>query len=49
MINKNLKDFKINKNEISKLKWFSKKDLLKDIKSNPKLFLPSVKRIMKLK
>jgi isopentenyldiphosphate isomerase len=35
----NLKDLKLQKSEVQNVRWISRKDLLKDIKNNPKKYL----------
>lgn len=45
--NKNLKDFKIDKTEVSEIKWFNKEELEKKVKSAPSQFLDSVKLLLK--
>lgn len=46
-INKDIKDFKLNKDEVEKIKWFKKDELLSEIKKKPSDFLDSVKDFMK--
>ena len=41
-INKNLSEFKLDKDEVSEVKWFRKDDLIKEIKKNPKKFTSAV-------
>jgi isopentenyldiphosphate isomerase len=45
--NKNLADFKIDKSEVSEIKWFKKEELEKKIKSSPSQFSDSVKLLLK--
>ncbi len=44
--NKNVKDFKIDKTEVSEIKWFTKQAISDELKKKPNAFLPSVKRII---
>lgn len=46
-INKDIKEFKLKKDEVSSIKWFKKDELAKAIKSKPSDFLDSVKQAMK--
>lgn len=48
-INKDIKDFKIKKDEVEEIRWFKKDDLIKEIKKHPKNFVSSVIQIMKKK
>lgn len=43
VIDKDIGEFKIQKEEVEQIKWFKKDDLLKEIESNPDLFLVSTK------
>jgi isopentenyl-diphosphate Delta-isomerase len=43
IIDKDICEFKIQKEEVEQIKWFKKNDLLKEIESNPDLFLVSTK------
>jgi isopentenyldiphosphate isomerase len=45
-INKEFREFKLDKNEVSQIKWFKKDELLKEIKKNPKKFTSGVKKIL---
>lgn len=47
-IDRQIKDFKIQKHEVDKIKWFSKKELAEKINSNPETFTPSMKMWIKL-
>ena len=47
-LDKKIKDFKIDKDEIEELKWISKKDLLKLIKEKPYLFVDFFERYFNL-
>lgn len=43
IIDKPAKDFKIQEEEVVEVKWFSKKELLEQLKNNPKEFIPKMK------
>ena len=45
ILNKNTSDFKVNKEEVEKIRWFTKKELKREINKNPGDFLSSVKEI----
>ena len=38
-LNKSIKNFKIQKQEVAEIRWFSKEELKKEIKNNPREFL----------
>ncbi|MFA6486335.1 MAG: NUDIX domain-containing protein [Candidatus Magasanikbacteria bacterium] len=40
--------FKIQKTEVQKIKWFSRDELLTDLKTQPQKFLPTMKKYFKL-
>jgi isopentenyldiphosphate isomerase len=42
-INKEVEDFKIQKEEVAEIKWFSKKELLIQLENNPDDFIPKMK------
>ncbi len=42
-----IKDFKINKEEVAEIKWFSRQELEKELKENPKKFSSGVHDCMK--
>lgn len=42
-IDKEIKDFKIQKEEVEQIKWFKKDELLKELTDNPDKFLKSIK------
>lgn len=46
--NKSLKDFKIQKEEVAEIKWFSKEELTQRIIKEPSKFIKSLKSLMKL-
>jgi isopentenyldiphosphate isomerase len=39
LIDRNIGDFRIQKEEVEKIKWFTKKELLRDLKNSPEKFL----------
>lgn len=41
-INKKLEEFKVNKEEVAEIKWFSKEELLKELENNPNEFIPTL-------
>ena len=43
IIDKPIEDFKIQTEEVAEVKWFSKDELKRQIKNNPKEFIPSLK------
>ena len=43
VIDKNINEFKIQKKEVENLKWFSVKELIKELNNNPDKFLKSIK------
>lgn len=43
ILDKNINEFKIQKKEVENLKWFSAKELVKELNSNPDKFLKSIK------
>jgi len=43
IIDKPSKDFKIQEEEVVEVKWFSKEELLEQLKNNPKEFVPKMK------
>jgi 8-oxo-dGTP pyrophosphatase MutT (NUDIX family) len=47
-INKPLSEFTIDQSEVEEIKWFSKKELLKEIRDNPAEFLETMKRCVRL-
>lgn len=47
-INKKINEFKIQENEVEEIKWFTKKELIKDLNDNPEEFTPSMKEYIKL-
>ena len=47
-IDRQIKDFKIQKKEVEEIKWFSKKELEQKIKSKPETFTASMKMWIKL-
>jgi len=42
-IDKNIKDFKIQKEEVEQIKWFKKEELLRELENNPDKFFKSIK------
>lgn len=48
VIDKNIKDFKIQEDEVEQIKWFSKEEILRINKKNPEFFLTGVKEKVKL-
>lgn len=47
-VNKGLKEFKIKKDEVAEIKWFTKEELLKKINSSSHEFIRTMKRWIKL-
>lgn len=47
-INQEINQFKIRNEEVAELKWFSKKELLTNLKSSPELFLKNLSSIVKI-
>ncbi len=47
-IDRDIKDFKIQEDEVEKIKWFSEDEILKILKEDPKFFLSGVKHWIKL-
>ncbi len=47
-LDKPAESFKIQKDEVEQVKWFSKKELTKQLKENPEKFLASIKESVKL-
>jgi isopentenyl-diphosphate delta-isomerase len=43
-VNLTIKQFKIQKNEVEKIKWFSPQKLKADLKTHPQKFLPTMKK-----
>ena len=43
VLDKNINEFKIQKEEVENLKWFSVKELVKELNNNPDKFLKSIK------
>jgi len=48
IIDKPAKDFKVQKEEVVEIKWFSKKEFLEQLENNSKEFLPNLKRYAKM-
>jgi len=48
IIDKNINEFKIKKDEVEKIKWFSKEKLLKELEINAEKFLPKMREYVKL-
>lgn len=46
-INKKISEFKLKKDEVDEIKWFTKEELLNDIKKKPKNFVSSVIKMSK--
>lgn len=46
-INKKISEFKLKKDEVEEIKWFTKEELLSEIDKKPKNFLSAVIKIMK--
>ncbi len=47
-IDKDTNEFKIQKSEVEEVKWFSKADLLRELKNNPDEFLLAVKEALEM-
>ncbi len=47
-VDKSAESFKIQKSEVERVKWFSKKELINELKENPEKFLSSTKEYVKL-
>lgn len=43
---KTIDEFKIQKDEVDEIKWFSKQELLAELKNNPSMFLTSIKKFV---
>ena len=48
ILDKNTDDFKIQREEVEEVKWFSKEELLKELNKNPNEFLPNMKKYLNL-
>ncbi|MFH1751971.1 MAG: NUDIX domain-containing protein [archaeon] len=47
-IDRDITDFKIQEEEVASIKWFAKEELLKKINENPKTFIPSMRKTVRL-
>ncbi len=47
-LDRDITDFKIQKDEVAEIKWFSKEELIKDLKEKPDDFLGSMQRYVHL-
>ena len=47
-IDKNINEFKIQEEEVEEIKWFSIKELCKQLQEHPEKFLPGMKKYFKL-
>ena len=47
-INKNINEFKIQKDEVEDIKWFSPEELRKQLQENPEEFIPTMKKYFEL-
>jgi isopentenyldiphosphate isomerase len=43
VIDKEISEFKIDKNEVHEVKWFTREEILQGLKNNPEEFLPTLK------
>jgi isopentenyl-diphosphate Delta-isomerase len=48
LVDKKIEEFTIQKNEVEKIKWFTKKDLLKELNNSPDKFLKSISKCINL-
>jgi len=48
IINKTVEDFKIQDDEVVEVKWFSKEELLKQLKDNSREFIPKIKEYFEM-
>lgn len=48
IIDKNISEFKIQKDEVEEIKWFSREELSKELETHPKEFLPRIKKYLEL-
>ena len=48
ILDKNTDDFKIQREEVEEVKWFSKEELLKELNKNPNEFLPNMRKYLNL-
>jgi isopentenyldiphosphate isomerase len=46
VVDKNINEFKIQKEEVAQIKWFSREELSKDLKANPDKYLGAVKKYL---
>lgn len=47
IVDKDINEFKIQEDEVEKIKWFNREELLKEIKNRPDDFLSSIKEHVK--
>lgn len=48
MIDKNLEEFTIQKEEVEEIKWFTKEKLINELDNNPEKFIKSIKEYINL-
>lgn len=48
IVDKNISEFKIQKDEVEEIKWFSKEELLRELASHPENFTPGIRKYGKL-
>ena len=43
ILDKDINEFKVQKEEVAKIKWFSREELIKELNDNPENFLKTIK------